>query len=611
MSTNKLTGLIPKNLCSAKRLEILILFNNFLFGPLPDELGICSTLLRVRMGQNYLTGSIPRGFLYLPELELLELQNNYITGAIAEETARRPEKLSQLNLSNNRLFGPIPKSIGNFSALQSLLLDGNQFTGEIPHQLGLLKHTQKIDMSKNNFSGTIPAQIGECFLLTYLDLSRNQLVGPIPGEISRIRVLNYLNVSWNRLSQSIPREIGMMKSLTSADFSHNNLSGKIPETGQFSYFNASSFLSNPLLCGYISKPCSISSTLQSPNTKSQLPFKFKLVLSLTLLIFSIIFAFTAIIKTRSVLRRNSRFWKLTAFQKLEFNSQDILQCLQENSIIGKGGAGIVYKGTMPNGEQIAIKKLLAISKGSSHDNGFAAEVQTLGKIRHRNIVRLIAVCSNRETKLLVYEFMDNGSLGEVLHGKRGGYLNWNMRLRIALEAARGLCYLHHDCCPPILHRDVKANNILLDVEFEAHVADFGLAKFLRDTGASECMSAIAGSYGYIAPEYAYTLKVDEKSDVYSFGVVLLELITGKKPVGDFGEDGLDIVQWSKMNTNWSKEGVVKILDCRLTNVPLEEAMQMFFVAMLCVQERSVERPTMREVVQMLEQAKQSLGFRTR
>uniref|UniRef100_A0A2P2N2P2 Protein kinase domain-containing protein n=1 Tax=Rhizophora mucronata TaxID=61149 RepID=A0A2P2N2P2_RHIMU len=124
------------------------------------------------------------------------------------------------------------------------------------------------------------------------------------------------------------------------------------------------------------------------------------------------------------------------------------------------------------------------------------------------------------------------------------------------------------------------------------------------------MSAIAGSYGYIAPEYAYTLKVDEKSDVYSFGVVLLELITGKKPVGDFGEEGLDIVQWSKMQTKTksSREGVVKILDQRLSEVPLNEAMQLFFVAMLCVQEHSVERPTMREVVQMLAQAKQPNAF---
>ncbi|XP_077252283.1 leucine-rich receptor-like protein kinase family protein [Tasmannia lanceolata] len=612
LSTNKLTGLVPRGLCFGRRLKILILLNNFLLGPLPNDLGECTTLLRVRLGQNYLTGSIPSGFLYLPELLLMELQNNYLTGRISEEPTKVPSKLGQLNLSNNRLVGPLPCSIGNFSSLQILLLSGNQITGEIPSELGLLKHVWKLDMSRNNFSGTIPPEIGNCVLLTYLDLSQNQLSGSIPAQITQIRILNYLNISWNCFTQTIPKEIGSMKSLTSADFSHNNLSGRIPETGQFAYFNATSFAGNPQLCGSYLNPCNYSSPSplqleQQRSVKSKVPSKFKLVFALGLLSCSVVFAIYAIIKTRSVRRRNSKSWKLTAFQKLEFGSEDILECLKDNNIIGRGGAGIVYRGTMPNGEQVAVKKLLGISKGSSHDNGFSAEIQTLGKIRHRNIVRLIAFCSNKETKLLVYEYMPNGSLGEVLHGKKGVYLKWDLRLKIAMEAAKGLCYLHHDCCPLILHRDVKSNNILLNSDFEAHVADFGLAKFLQDAG--ECMSAIAGSYGYIAPEYAYTLKVDEKSDVYSFGVVLLELITGRRPVGDFGEEGLDIVQWAKMNTNWSKEGVVKILDERLRNVPLDEAMQVFFVGMLCVQEQSVERPTMREVVQMLAQAKQSQTFR--
>jgi serine/threonine protein kinase len=170
-------------------------------------------------------------------------------------------------------------------------------------------------------------------------------------------------------------------------------------------------------------------------------------------------------------------------------------------VIGKGGAGVVYKGTMPNGDEIAVKKLLGINNGSSshQDNGFSAEIKTLGRIRHRYIVRLVAFCSNKETNLLVYDYMENGSLGEVLHGKRGEFLKWDVRLKIAVEAAKGLSYLHHDCSPLIIHRDVKSNNILLNSEFEAHVADFGLAKFMQDNGNSECMSSIAGSYGYIAP----------------------------------------------------------------------------------------------------------------
>ena len=241
----------------------------------------------------------------------------------------------------------------------------------------------------------------------------------------------------------------------------------------------------------------------------------KLLLVLGLLVCSIAFAVAAIIKARSLKKASeSRAWKLTAFQRLDFTCDDVLDSLKEDNIIGKGGAGIVYKGAMPNGDQVAVKRLAAMSRGSSHDHGFNAEIQTLGRIRHRHIVRLLGFCSNHETNLLVYEYMPNGSLGEVLHGKKGGHLHWDTRYKIALEAAKGLCYLHHDCSPLIVHRDVKSNNILLDSNFEAHVADFGLAKFLQDSGTSECMSAIAGSYGYIAPGDKIILKFQTLRSVF-------------------------------------------------------------------------------------------------
>ncbi|KAG2244923.1 hypothetical protein Bca4012_080030 [Brassica carinata] len=619
LSTNKLTGLIPESLCFGRNLKILILFNNFLFGPLPEDLGHCETLWRFRLGQNFLTGKLPKGLIYLPNVSLLELQNNFLTGEVPEEEEGSVglSSLTQINLSNNRLTGPIPSSIRNLRSLQILLLGSNRFTGQIPGEIGSLKGLLKIDMSRNNFSGKLPQEIGDCQSLTFLDLSHNQLSGQIPVQISQVRILNYLNVSWNSLNQSIPTELGYLKSLTSADFSHNNFSGSVPTSGQFVYLNNTSFLGNPFLCGYSSNPCngsqnqSQSQLLNQKNANShgENSAKFKLLLGLGLLGFFLVFIVLAVVKNWGMRRNSSNVWKLIGFQQLGFRSEHIVECVKENNVIGKGGAGIVYKGLMPNGEEVAVKKLLSISKTSSHDNGLSAEIQTLGRIRHRNIVRLLAFCSNKDVNLLVYEYMPNGSLGEVLHGKAGVFLKWETRLQIALEAAKGLCYLHHDCSPLIIHRDVKSNNILLGPDFEAHVADFGLAKFmLQDNGASECMSSVAGSYGYIAPEYAYTLRIDEKSDVYSFGVVLLELITGRKPVDKFGEEGIDIVQWSKIQTNCNRQGVVKIIDQRLSNVPLGEAMELFFVAMLCVQEHSVERPTMREVVQMISQAKQPNTF---
>ncbi|KAK8716571.1 hypothetical protein V6N13_043877 [Hibiscus sabdariffa] len=601
LSSNKLTGILPPDMCSGNTLQTLITLGNFLFGPIPESLGKCESLSRIRMGENYLNGSIPKGLLGLPQLTQVELQDNYLTGEFPVTDSSVPANLGQIILSNNQLSGALPASVGNFSGVQKLLLDGNKFLGQIPAEIGKLQQLSKIDFSHNKFSGSMPPEICKCKLLTFVDLSRNELSGEIPTEITGMRILNYLNLSRNHLMGSIPSSISTMQSLTSVDFSYNNLSGLVPGSGQFSYFNYTSFLGNPELCGPYLGPCKdgVAKGTHGTHVKGGLSASLKLLLVIGLLVFSILFAVAAIIKARSLKKASdSRAWKLTAFQRLDFTCDDVLDCLKEDNIIGKGGAGIVYKGSMPSGDQVAVKRLPAMSRGSSHDHGFNAEIQTLGRIRHRHIVRLLGFCSNHETNLLVYEYMPNGSLGEVLHGKKGGHLHWDTRYKIAVEAAKGLCYLHHDCSPLIVHRDVKSNNILLDSDFEAHVADFGLAKFLQDSGTSECMSAIAGSYGYIAPEYAYTLKVDEKSDVYSFGVVLLELVCGRKPVGEFG-DGVDIVQWVRKTTDSKKEGILKILDPRLSSVPLHEVMHVFYVAMLCVEEQAVERPTMREVVQIL------------
>ncbi|XP_071699045.1 uncharacterized protein [Rutidosis leptorrhynchoides] len=597
-SSNKLTGTIPRDLCASKQLRIVILLKNFLFGSVPDDLGSCSSLVRVRLGENYLNGSIPDGLIYLPELNLLELQNNYLSGNLSEyqNSSSRLVKLIQLNLSNNQLSGSLPVSLSNFSSLQIFLIAGNRLSGLIPTTIGQLRQVSNLDLSENSLSGKIPPDIGNCIHLTYLDLSQNNLSGFIPHEISNIRILNYLNVSRNHLNDSIPKSIETMRSLTVADFSFNNLAGELPETGQFSFFNASSFAGNPLLCGQLlNRSCNVSGITNSANKKSG---RFKLILVLSLLICSLVFSIVAVLKARSFRKSGLHIWEMTSFQKLEFTVFDVFECIKDGNVIGRGGAGIVYHSEMPNGTDIAVKKLVGFGT-TSHDHGFRAEIRTLGNIRHRNIVRLLAFCSNKDTNLLVYEYMRNGSLGEALHAKlKSGTLGWNLRYKISIEAARGLCYLHHDCSPLIVHRDLKSNNILLNLSYEAHIADFGLARYLVDGGASECMSAIAGSYGYIAPEYAYTLKVNEKSDVYSFGVVLLELITGKRPVGGF-DDGVDIVQWARTKTGSRKEEVDCIIDPSLVNVPQDEAMHLFFIAMLCIQENSVERPTMREVVQML------------
>ncbi|XP_058090915.1 receptor protein kinase CLAVATA1 [Magnolia sinica] len=606
VASNRLTGTIPRDLCFGGVLKKLMLMDNSFFGQIPEELGRCKSLTRVRLAKNFFNGTIPAGFFNLPQADMVELGDNYFSGELPAEMSG--EMLGMLTLSNNRMTGRIPSSIRNLRGLQTLSLELNHFSGEIPPEMGDFKNLEKLNLSGNELTGRIPSELARCTSLTAIDFSRNNLSGEIPEEIMNLVILNTLNLSRNGLTGRIPAEMQRMRSLTSLDFSYNHLSGVIPVGGQFLVFNDSSFVGNPSLCGrphfsLCTSPSKDSKKLSPPLNSS------KIFLVIGMLVLALIAATTAaIVKMRSSWKelRKSKAWKLTAFQRLQFTAEDVVECLKDDNIIGKGGAGTVYRGSMAGEVYVAIKKL--VGRSGRDDRGFSAEIQTLGKIRHRNIVRLLGFVSNKDTNLLLYEYMPNGSLGELLHGSKGAHLQWETRYRIALEAALGLCYLHHDCSPLIIHRDVKSNNILLDSDFEAHVADFGLAKFLQDAGASECMSSIAGSYGYIAPEYAYTLRVDEKSDVYSFGVVLLELITGRKPVGGEFGDGVDIVRWVQKTTSEISDGsnkdaasaaVLAVVDPRLTGYPLCGVTNLFKVAMLCVEEKSASRPTMREVVHML------------
>ncbi|KAK9266840.1 hypothetical protein L1049_001611 [Liquidambar formosana] len=275
--------------------------------------------------------------------------------------------------------------------------------------------------------------------------------------------------------------------------------------------------------------------------------------------------------------------------------------LTNKDIIGSGGYGTVYKLMINDSVSFAVKKL---NRGSAdRDRGFERELKALGDIKHRNIVTLHGYFTSPQYNLLIYELMPNGSLDGLLHGKssNNNVLDWPSRYKIAVGAARGISYLHHDCIPHIIHRDIKSSNILLDHNMEARVSDFGLAT-LMESDKTHVSTFVAGTFGYLAPEYFDTGRATAKGDVYSFGVVLLELLTGKRPMDEaFTEEGTKLVTWVKAVVNENREE--QVIDRNLDSCPVDEVNEVFCIALACLESEPSKRPTMAEVLKMLEEIK--------
>ncbi|KAJ4954172.1 hypothetical protein NE237_031004 [Protea cynaroides] len=608
VSSNSLTGPIPPSLCLGNQLVRLILFRNRFDSEIPPSLANCTSLWRLRIQNNRLTGAIPPGFGLLPNLTYMDLSMNNFSGKIPRDLGNAT-KLELLNISGNPFGTELPANIWNAPNLQILSASFCKIKGKIPDFIGC-HSLYKLEMESNSLSGSIPWDIGHCEKLLWLNLRQNSLTGIIPWEISTLPCITDVDLSHNFLTGTIPSNFDNCSTLESFNVSFNQLTGPIPSSGTL--FHPSSFSGNNGLCGgAVEKPCASEITTDRPQPKKTAGAIVWIMAAAFGVGLFILIAGTRCFHANYSRRFNddqrTRPWKLTAFQRLNFTADDVVECLSmSDQIIGMGSAGTVYRAKMPGGEIIAVKKLWGQHKETMRRRrGVLAEVEVLGNVRHRNIVRLLGYCSNSESTLLLYEYMPNGSLDDLLLGKNKGenlVADWVTRYKIALGIAQGICYLHHDCDPVIVHRDLKPSNILLDAEMEARVADFGVAKLIQ---ADESMSVIAGSYGYIAPEYAYTLQVDEKSDIYSFGVVLMEIVSGKRSMdAEFG-DGNSIVDWvrSKMK---NKDGVADILDKNAGAAcpPVREEMMLVLrLALLCTSKNPADRPSMRDVLSMLHEAK--------
>ncbi|XP_052200846.1 somatic embryogenesis receptor kinase 1-like isoform X2 [Diospyros lotus] len=477
-------------------------------------------------------------------------------------------------------------------------LGNADLSGQLVPQLGLLKNLQYLELYSNNISGLIPSDLGN---LTNLDsrLNNNSLTGPIPMSLTNISSLQVL------------------------DLSNNHLSGAVPDNGSFSLFTPISFANNLDLCGPVTgHPCPGSPPFAPPPPfVPPQPFSSPGGNSLTGAIAGGVAAGAALLFAAPAIafawwrRRKPQeyFFDVPAEEDPEVHlgqlKRFLLRELQvatdgfsNKNILGRGGFGKVYKGRLADGSLVAVKRLKE-ERTPGGELQFQTEVEMISMAVHRNLLRLRGFCMTPTERLLVYPFMANGSVASCLRERLPSEppLDWPTRKRIALGSSRGLSYLHDHCDPKIIHRDVKAANILLDEEFEAVVGDFGLAK-LMDYKDTHVITAVRGTIGHIAPEYLSTGKSSEKTDVFGYGITLLELITGQRAF-DLArlanDDDVMLLDWVK---GLLKEKKLEMLvDPDLQNNYVEaEVEQLIQVALLCAQGSPLDRPKMSEVVRMLE-----------
>ncbi|KAH6824078.1 Leucine-rich repeat transmembrane protein kinase family protein [Perilla frutescens var. hirtella] len=628
LSNNYLTGPVPKHLFNLNNLTKLLLISNQLSGKIPADIGNCSSLIRLRLGANMFHGEIPTEIGMLENLRFLELSENQFSGKIPPDVGNCKQlemvdlhgnklqgeiplslvsllELNVLDLSMNEISGNIPESIGNLKSLNKLVLSGNNISGSIPRSLGLCKDLQLLDLSRNNLSSSIPDEIGHLQELDILlNMSMNSLTGDIPESFSSFSKLSNMDISHNMLVGSL-QLLSNLDNLVSLNVSYNNFSGPVPNTKFFQNLPYDSFAGNEKLC-FVKNKC-----YPSKDSHRRKYVRNLTILSVFIFIIVLIMVTAGAMhytRTRGIeIKENDEEkglqWEFTPFQKLNFSVEDVVTKLTDPNIVGRGSSGIVYRVEIPMRRVIAVKRLWPKKRDEIPQRDlFSAEVSTLGSIRHKNIVRLLGCCDNGKTRLLLFDYYSNGSLAGLLHEKRT-CLDWNARYNIIIGAAQGLAYLHHDCIPPIVHRDIKTNNILVGPTFEAFLADFGLAKLVSSSDSSRASDVVAGSYGYIAPEYGYSLKITEKSDVYSYGIVLLEVLTGMEPSDTRIPDGKHIVTWVYEELQTKCRDFTSIVDPQLllqSSTQTEEMLQVLGIALLCVNPGPDERPTMRDVIAMLE-----------
>ncbi|PON54678.1 Serine/threonine protein kinase [Trema orientale] len=662
IARNNFTGEIPesfKNFHSLSYFSLSNSSNSNLYSAL-RILQQCKNLTTLVLSLNFRDEELPADpTLYFEKLKILVIANCRLRGLVPQWLSAS-KQLQLLDLSWNHFVGTIPPWLGSFQDLFYLDLSNNSFTGEIPESLTRLpslidrqisleepspdfpffmkrnvsarglQYNQvwsfppTLDLSYNNLSGPIWPEFGNLRKLHVFELRFNNLTGSIPSSLAGMSSLETLDLSHNKLSGTIPSSLVRLSFLSKFNVANNQLHGMIPVGGQFPTFPNSSFEGNNL-CGDHASPCPSSEGLPHPPSSGS-GKKRGVVVGITIgivfgtaLLLALMFIFVlrkhhpgeidpekedCSTNEKDLEELGSRF--VTLFQNKdnckELSVDDLSKStnnFDQANIIGCGGFGLVYRATLPDGKKVAIKRLSGDC--GQMEREFRAEVETLSRAQHPNLVLLQGYCMFKSDRLLIYSYMENSSLDYWLHERVDGpaFLKWETRLQIARGAARGLAYLHQSCEPHILHRDIKSSNILLDENFEAHLADFGLARLILpyDTHVT---TDLVGTLGYIPPEYGQASVATYKGDVYSFGVVLLELLTGKRPMDMCKPKSCrDLISWVFQMKKEKRES--EVFDPFICDKEHDkELLQVLEIACLCLSEFPKVRPSTQQLVSWLD-----------
>ncbi|RVW56227.1 Receptor-like protein kinase HSL1 [Vitis vinifera] len=617
LSNQRLSGIVPlESICQLESLEKLSLGANFLQGTISGDLNKCVGLQYLDLGNNLFTGPLP-DFSSLSGLKHLYLNSsgfsglfpwkslqNIINGTLPPEIGNL-NKLINLELSDNYLSGEIPAEIGKLSKLWQLELYANELTGKsLGRPIGVEATGEPITLLQQ-LSGPIPQKLGSWADFDYIDVSENSLTGPIPPDMCKNGKMKELLMLQNKFTGEIPVTYASCSTLTrfrvvwgiasgdfkssslvSIDLSNNQFSREIPATiGELKTW-AEPSRPVPQSVNWTRASISFHRGLQRqlrgkcwplqpqyqflPAVSTGFPHiegaadAHSLFHHRFMVLLGSLAGFFLESKEKDDRSLKDDSWDVKSFHMLSFTEDEILNSIKQENLIGKGGCGNVYKVSLSNGNELAVKHIWnsdsggrkttrstapMLAKRSGKSSEFDAEVQTLSSIRHVNVVKLYCSITSEDSSLLVYEYLPMGVCGIVstLPGR------WSLIGR-------------------------QANG-----------------------GGKDSTHVIAGTHGYIAPEYGYTYKVNEKSDVYSFGVVLMELVTGKRPIEpDYGENR-DIVSWVCSNIK-TRESVLSIVDSRIPEALKEDAVKVLRIAILCTARLPALRPTMRGVVQMIEEA---------